>query len=156
MVVIKITMFFFLFFNTTTDKKFVKDYYESGAVKSVGWITKSQRDDYWIFYYENGAIMQRGSYKNGKKTGYWSFYNSDRSLQCKGHYENDKRVKWWIIKKENRVTEKVQYVNDVKEGYSMLYKNGIPFKAKLYKDDKLAGTWTSVSSFKKDNPQVRL
>jgi len=51
--------------------------------------------------------------------------------------------------------EKIQYQNNVKEGYGLLYKDEKLIKANRYDQDQLSGSWTNISQFKKDNPNAR-
>ncbi|WP_035899780.1 toxin-antitoxin system YwqK family antitoxin [Leeuwenhoekiella sp. MAR_2009_132] len=150
--------YFFILFLITgnqSEKRYYKEYFENGNLKSEGWMLNSQKTDYWYYYFENGNVKGKGSYETNKKDGYWFYYTVNNKLESQGHYKNGKRVDWWVVQKENDVVEKVKFVNDVKEGYSLLYKNGRLFKAQHYENNVLTGAWTSVATFKKDNPNAR-
>ncbi len=110
-----------------TDKIYSKVYYDGNILKSEGWLQDDQR------------------------IGYWYFYNVDGKLLREGHYKQGERTKWWILHGKNNTTIKVQYEDDMKDGYSLLYKNDKLYKAEKYSRDQLTGTWTSLKKFKRDN-----
>ncbi|MFI8377241.1 toxin-antitoxin system YwqK family antitoxin [Leeuwenhoekiella sp. NPDC079379] len=145
----------FLIPSNQLEKDYYKEYFENGNLKSEGWMLNSQKTDYWYYYFENGNVKGKGSYETNKKDGYWYYYTKNNKLESQGHYKNGKRVDWWVVQKENNVVEKVKFVNDAKEGFSLLYKNGRLFKAQHYENNVLTGAWTSIATFKKDNPNAR-
>ena len=155
MYLLKLLFVFFLYYGVPQEKVYLKEYYENGTLKAEGWILNSQKTDYWYFYYENGNVKGKGSYETNKKDGYWYFYAENNQILSQGHYKNGKRTDWWVFNNKNKVVEKVKFVNDAKEGYGLFYKDGKLFKAQHYKNDVLTGAWTSVSSFKKDNPNAK-
>ncbi|WP_405329879.1 toxin-antitoxin system YwqK family antitoxin [Leeuwenhoekiella sp. LLG6367-2.1] len=155
MFVFNYILMFVLVMGSNEQKTYIKEYYENGILKSEGWSVNNQKTDYWFYYFENGNVKGKGSYETNKKNGYWFFYNQSNAVISQGHYQNGKRVDWWVLLREKNVVEKVQFVNDVRQGYSLLYKNGNLFKAQHYKDNILTGAWTSIAHFKKDNPNAQ-
>ncbi|TVZ51988.1 toxin-antitoxin system YwqK family antitoxin [Dokdonia sp. Hel_I_53] len=110
-----------------TDKIYSKIYYDGEILKSEGWLQNDKRDGYWFFYNKEGELLKEGHYSQGKRTDWWILYGKDNTIT------------------------KVQYNDDVKDGYALLYKNDKLYKAKKYSGDQLTGTWTSLKKFKRDN-----
>ncbi len=120
--------FLLLSFGFTTDKIYVKNYYENGKMKTEGWMLQNKKIDYWFYYFDNGNVKQEGHYLNGKKTKWWIFYNSNEE----------------VIKKS-------EFKNDLMEGFCIIYKNGDIIRAEKYVKGKKIKNWNSLSEFKKDN-----
>jgi antitoxin component YwqK of YwqJK toxin-antitoxin module len=120
--------FIFISFGFTAEKVYVKNYYQSGKMKSEGWSIENKKVDYWFYYFENGNVKQEGHYLNDKKTKWWIFYNSNKE----------------IIKK-------CEFENDIMEGLCIVYKDGDIIGAEKYAKGKKIKYWNSVSEFKKDN-----
>ncbi len=144
------------------EKEYIRSYYEDGTIATEGWLFQHQKTDYWFEYHPNGTIASKGHFKNDEKDGYWFFYTSDGKLYKEGHFVNNKAENWWIIydiaalNKKTQITRKLQYQNNKKNGYCLLYKNGTLFKAEKYNNDQKTGEWTDVLSFKRDNPNASL
>lgn len=136
-------------------KHYSKTYYENGNLKAEGWLLNESKTDYWYFYNTDGSLNAKGSFTDDKKNGYWYFYAADEQLLKEGHYKNDEAADWWVFHKPGGISEKVQFKYGSRQGYALIYKNGTLFKAERYKNDILTGSWTSVSQFKKDNPNAR-
>lgn len=110
-------------------KMYLKNYFESGSMKSEGWMTESQKTDYWYYYYENGNKKQEGHYVANKKADWWLFYNIN-----------------------GRISKKVEFKNNLQEGLCLIYKNGELIKAEQYKAGVKINEWTTLSDYRKDNP----
>ena len=122
---IVIVFFSFLGFS---QKEYVKEYYPNGNLKEEGWISEN------------------------KKTDYWYFYNSDGTKIQEGHFKEDKKVKWWIFYDSEEITiKKCEFVNNLPDGFCLLYDNGKLKKAEKYDNGKLIKSWTDLNQFKKDN-----
>jgi len=52
-------------------------------------------------------------------------------------------------------TKKIQLRDNRKEGFGLVYEGKKLKKAEKYMNDKKTREWTSVFSFRKDNPDVR-
>jgi len=142
---------------TDAVKLYAKDYYANGQLKSEGWSMGDMKVKYWKFYHSNGTIAAKGHFSSNKKTGYWYFYREDGSLEREGHYNSDIAEKWWIFYDlAERNKEKVEYQNNKKNGYSLVYKGRKLVKVKKYRNDQRIGEWTDKKSFKRDNPEIRL
>lgn len=140
-----------------TDKNYQKKYYENGVLQAEGWHTGNAKTDYWYFYHANGTIAKKGSFRSNRKNGYWYYYSEDGELLKEGHYRDGITEGWWIFYDIATQTEKrFQHKNNQKNGYALIYKNNRLRRAEKYKNDSKIGEWTSVFSFKRDNPDVSL
>lgn len=152
---------FLLWFTTilsaTERKMYVKEYDHSGNITAEGWSVNSQKTDFWTFYHKTGEIASKGHYKNDTRSGYWYFYSVEGNLLKEGHYENGNFDKWWIFYdlalQEKR---KIQYQNNEKNGFCLIYKKNKLIKAEKYQNDLLTGMWDTLRSFRQDNPEVSL
>ncbi|GAA3519583.1 hypothetical protein GCM10022393_37250 [Aquimarina addita] len=146
----------------SAQKEYTREYYDNGILKAKGWKIGTTKTDYWFHYHQNGAIAEQGGYKNNQKEGYWYFHSQNQKLSKEGHFKNNKAESWWIIydihtlNNKNRIIKKYQYQGNKKNGYGLLYKNNILFKAEKYINDQKIAEWTDVYSFKKDNPSASL
>jgi len=137
------------------EKIYIKEYYADGSLKAEGWEINKMKTDYWYFYFQNGKIARKGNYKSDKKDGYWYFYNREGSLIKEGHYLQNSAENWWVFYDiDKNETHKIQFNNNQKNGIGLYYFNNKLLKAYKYVDDKQIGEWTSISSFRRDNPNM--
>ncbi len=140
-------------FNAETAKEYVYEYYKSGIKKAEGWTANNAKTNFWFEYHNNGSLASKGHYENGKRDGYWFFYNFNGNLIKEGHYENGNAENWWIYYEiEFQTVTKIQFEGNQKNGYAIVYKNNRPMRAEKYENGKKTGEWTSLYSFKRDNP----
>ncbi|WGK65410.1 toxin-antitoxin system YwqK family antitoxin [Croceiramulus getboli] len=137
-------------------KIYLKDYYSSGQLKSEGWMQDELKQDYWIFYHSNGHKSAQGSYDQGEKSGYWFFYNEHEKLIKEGHYQKDQEEGWWTFydlaaQKESRC----QCRDNLKHGYCLIYEKGRLKRVDHYHKGQKIRTWSTLSAFRKDNPEVK-
>jgi antitoxin component YwqK of YwqJK toxin-antitoxin module len=140
---------------SVTEKIYIKEYYNNGSLKAEGWEINKMKTDYWYFYFQNGKIERKGSYHSDKKDGYWYFYNSEGVVIKEGHYLQNSTEDWWIfydIDKDE--TRKIQFKNNKRNGIGLYYKSNKLLKAVKYVDNEQTGEWTSISSFRRDNPNI--
>uniref|UniRef100_UPI00404B81D8 toxin-antitoxin system YwqK family antitoxin n=1 Tax=Flavobacterium sp. TaxID=239 RepID=UPI00404B81D8 len=113
----------------TSDSYYVKHYYANGNKKEEGWMAQNKKIKYWFYYYENGNKREEG------------------------HYSNDKKVDWWILyDKKGLVIKKMEYKNNQPNGFAFVYESDEVVKAEKFLNGKMMQEWTSMESFKKDNP----
>jgi antitoxin component YwqK of YwqJK toxin-antitoxin module len=144
----------FLLFASGTEKEYLKEYYSSGVLKAEGWTNNNVREGYWIYYYPEGTEEKKGHYHKGKKHGYWYFYSHNGQPVKEGHFMKGKMNDWWTFY-ENDTKLKVQYSDGKRNGFGLVYQSKKLQKAIKFEEDKKVGEWTSIISFKRDNPQVR-
>ncbi len=133
---------------------YVTNYYDSGTPKSEGWQLNGKMEDYWTFFHENGNIASKGAFNMGAKKGYWYFYDTSGKKAKEGHYLNNKPHQWWVYYYENSY-ENCLYQNDSKTRFCLTYENNTITKAKKYVNDVFLQQWTSIPSFKRDNPDFK-
>lgn len=140
-----------------TEKMYAKEYNESGNLKSEGWLLNSSKTNFWKYYHMNGTIASEGHYEENNKSGYWYYYNSQGKIIKEGHYTQGIAENWWIFYDLATLkTEKIQYQNNKKNGFCLVYDGRKLIKVEKYVDDIHKGTWTDIRSFKRDNPEVSL
>ena len=136
-------------------KLYAKNYYDNGVLKAEGWEIGDMKMGYWIFYYENGQVKSKGHFQNNSKNGYWYFHSEEGAVNKEGHYMSGKAENWWIFYDiANATTTKFQFKNNKKNGYALCYKKNKLKRAEKYEDDIKVGTWTSIYTFKRDNPNA--
>lgn len=151
----KIILLFFITasLNFNEVKMFVSENFPSGQTKAKGWKMNSQKVGYWHYFYKNGNIEAKGEYTNDKKSGYWFFYAPNGNILKEGHFKNGIPHAWWIFYKKGDYTkEKCIYKNNGKTRYCLVYNENKLTKACKYENDIFLQQWTSISSFKHDNP----
>lgn len=134
-------------------KIYHKNYYDSGALKSQGWLTHNkQKEGYWIYYYKNSKKQKSGSYHNNTPKGYWYFYNDAGTVIKEGHFSNGKKNGWWIFyNNTGNIIHKCQLHNGKKDGYCLKYRNNKILSAQKYDEGIKIKEWYDFSSFKKEN-----
>ncbi len=138
-------------------KMYNKEYHSNGNLKAEGWVIEGQKTSYWYYYHTNGKIASKGHYKKNKKSEYWYYYNEDGALEKEGHYNQGIAENWWIFydlaTKDKR---KIQYQKNQKNGFCLVYKGRKLIKVEKYIADEHKGEWKDLSSFRRDNPDVKL
>ncbi len=156
----KLTFILLLFASWSSpdiEKIYAKEYDETGNLKAEGWVMNASKVNYWKFYHDNGAVASEGHYENNKKTGYWHFYDKEGKVLKEGHYKNGIAENWWIFYDlATQTTQKVQYQHNKKNGFCLVYHSRKLQKVEKYVNDIHKGEWTTIRSFKKDNPEVSL
>lgn len=141
----------------TEPQMYSKEYYSNGQIKAEGWLSGTQKTKYWIFYHENGATASEGHFNNDHKTDYWHYYNKQGKLIKEGHYDKGIAQNWWIFYDIARLeTRKIQYKDNQKNGFCLVYENKKLTKVEKYVEDQYKGEWDSVRTFRRDNPEVSL
>ncbi|WP_245967142.1 toxin-antitoxin system YwqK family antitoxin [Ulvibacterium marinum] len=148
-----LTSIFFIFGNATkTTSLYHKEYYETGEIKSEGWLENDEKTGYWKFYHSNGRLSEEGHYKNDKKEKYWYFYTKNNIRTKEGHYKNGKKAGWWLFyDQKGKIDHKCQLSNGKKNGYCLKYKNEKLTSAEKYKNGEKIKEWFDFSSFNREN-----
>jgi antitoxin component YwqK of YwqJK toxin-antitoxin module len=141
--------------NPSTEKNYQKEYYTNGTLKAEGWEIGADKTDYWYFYHLNGKVASKGKFSNDTKEGYWYFFAESGVLIKEGHYQKGVAQDWWIFHDIATRTEKrFQYKNNEKNGFALIYKKRRLKRVEEYKNNRKIGEWTSIFTFKRDNPHV--
>ncbi|MBU2995489.1 hypothetical protein KO500_03555 [Cellulophaga baltica] len=139
-------------FNTILAKTYTKNYYDSGELKSEGWIDDNSKSGYWLFYYKNGKVSEQGHYKNNKKDAYWHYFSKHGKPTKAGNYIKGKKSKWWLFyDSKGFINHKCQLSMGIKNGYCLKYINQKLTSAEKYKDGQKIKEWFSFSSFRSEN-----
>ena len=64
----------------------LREYYETGALKSESEISNNQRSGRYRVYYEDGALQVRGKYVRNQPKGTWKYYTRDGKFDRKEKY----------------------------------------------------------------------
>lgn len=151
---IKTICVLFLLPPLASEKEFIKEYDESGTLIKEGWVKNDVKEGYWVYYFQDGSTQKKGHYHKDKKEGYWYFYSEEKALLKEGHFASGIKNGWWIFYERNKKV-KMQYENGKREGFALEYTNHGLQKAIKYEGNQKKGEWTSLWSFRKDNPQVQ-
>ena len=104
-------------------KKF-ESKYKNGQIQSEGFLKNGKPEGYWKTYYPNGKLKSEGLRENFALSGTWIFYNFEGDVTEKIEYLNGKRngYTYSYSKKDNNevsaLTGKELYVNNKKQGVS--------------------------------------
>ncbi|MFC4634028.1 toxin-antitoxin system YwqK family antitoxin [Dokdonia ponticola] len=138
-------------------KMYNKEYHSNGTLKAEGWMISGKKANYWYQYHKNGQLASKGHYQGNNKSAYWYYYDKNGSLVREGHYNNGIAENWWIFYDlATQEIRKTQYQNNQKNGFSLIYKKNKLVKVEKYIQNEYKGTWTSIRSFRRDNPDVKL
>lgn len=110
--------------------------YPNGKVASEGFTKDGKPDGFWKNYYESGAIKSSGNRKDMLLDGIWKFYNEDSTLSTEISYQADKRNGYTWKYEAGKLTEKVFYVENKKQGEGLsFYETGEMKTRVTYLDD---------------------
>lgn len=145
--------FLFLLGNSPVEENtYFRDFYETGIVKSEGWLRYGVKMGYWKFYHKNGKISEQGHYEYNEREKYWFFYSKNRVRTKEGHYINGEMARWWMFyDKEGRIYHKCQLSKGKKNGYCLKYKNEKLASAEKYQNGKKIKEWSTLRSFGREN-----
>ncbi|MBC3757107.1 hypothetical protein H7U19_01735 [Hyunsoonleella sp. SJ7] len=136
----------------SAQKRYQRNYYKNGVLKSEGWTEDNLKIKYWTFYYSNGNTKKEGHFKNGKPVKYWYFYRENGTKESEGHFIHGKKNNWWLFYDAmEKLNHKCQLKNNLKNGYCLMYQNERLVSARRFKDGKQLKEWTDFRSFKRDN-----
>ena len=91
-----------LFACTTQPYEHIKESWEDGSPKKVGYYKSESRHVLLseIYYYDSGQKRMQGSYKNDERTGIWTYWYRDGKTWSQGEYkkgkENGLKTVWHI------------------------------------------------------------
>lgn len=89
MFMIKILIFSLLSsFALGASAEVVKEYYESGTLKSAFNYQNGKREGIGRIYYESGSLKREFTYKNGKLDGIGKVYDEDGTVDGEFIYQN--------------------------------------------------------------------
>lgn len=95
-------------------KRNPKEYYPSGALKSITKTKEGSDRVAWEAYYENGQLKEEGEKIGEKKIGSWIHYNQNGEKLAQGQYwekgeMNGKIGKWYYYYEDGTTKEAVNY-----------------------------------------------
>ncbi|MFC4095171.1 toxin-antitoxin system YwqK family antitoxin [Euzebyella saccharophila] len=156
-VLLGISFFLLCSFQSTTNAIYTRTFFDSGKIKSEGWLKNGIKTAFWKMYHKNGKVASEGHFKNNRKSKYWHYFNEQGQLVQEGHYAYGKKNNWWLFYDKNGfVNHKCQLKNNVKNGYCLKYKNQKLTSAEKYENGKKINEWFSFGSFKRDNNLAKL
>jgi len=83
--------------NRETD---LKNYYETGELKSIKTMMENDTSFFYKGYYKSGEVKHEGTLsREDRRIGAWKYYDSDGSIIAKGNYADDLKTGEWIYDK---------------------------------------------------------
>jgi TonB family protein len=119
-----------------------KRFYENNVLKEERFMKGNKRDSVYKFYYEDGSLWEHIIYKNGSPYNVIAYNAADgKALNCCTLKDGTGVMRFYD--KQGRVSDEDTYLNSVKNGKSLEYKDGILIEEGNYKDGKSEGLWIS-------------
>lgn len=137
----------------STNKEYVKNYYDNSHLKSEGWLINNQKTDYWYYYNNNGKKKAEGHYQLNQKEDYWFFYDENEAVIEQGHYQLGEKNGWWKMYRGDTLVE-IKYKDSKKVGLAILKLNSKIIKAEYYKNNMKTDEWVTLADFKKEYPLI--
>lgn len=139
-------------FTESEDKRYERNYDDTGTLISEGWKRFNVKTDYWRFYHTNGKVSEQGFFGYDKREKYWFFYDENRIRTQEGHYKNDERIGWWLFyDKKGRIDHKCQLNLGVENGYCLKYKDEKLISAEAFSEGKKIKEWKNLDAFTQEN-----
>lgn len=143
----KLWHIFFLFISISCfaqDENFSgykKFFFPNGIVSSEGNLNQGKPDGYWKTYYETGKLKSEGNRENFQLEGLWKFYNEKGNISVEFNYKEGKKsgIKRVYDAEDGRIISEENFSNDVREGLSVYFKEGIKFKEVPFVNGKEEG-----------------
>jgi antitoxin component YwqK of YwqJK toxin-antitoxin module len=151
-----------------------KRFYESDTLQSVMIFSEDGSESISTLYHTNGYIASAGKFVNKLKEGRWKFYSATRKGYLVSEEDYRKNIREGVSSKyypDNKPSERLVYVNDVKHGewtqyfpsgnmclkayfsngkldggFFTYYDDGKPEYIGQYKNDLRSGTWKIYNS----------
>ncbi|AEM70740.1 MORN variant repeat-containing protein [Allomuricauda ruestringensis DSM 13258] len=91
-----------------------KEYYPSGALKSITKTKEGSKTVAWQAYYENGQLKEEGEKDGEKKIGPWKHYHENGQLAAQGTYWDGGKItgkigKWYYYYDNGKTKEIAHY-----------------------------------------------
>jgi uncharacterized protein len=143
---IVIVLLIFISFNCfgqdTSFTGYKKFYFPNGNVSSEGNLLTGKPDGYWKNYYENGKLKSEGNRKNFQLDGLWKFYNEKGKISVEFVYKEGRKngIKIVYDVDSNLIISEENFKNDLRDGISYYYKEGVKFKQVPFVNGKEEGT----------------
>jgi len=143
----KVLLFLLLIFcfrvysQDSTFTGYKKFFFSNGKVSSEGNLLNGKPDAYWKTYHENGNLKSEGNRVNFQLDGLWKFYNENGKISVEFNYRDGKKngiKKVYDLETQNIVSEE-NFSNDVRDGKSYYFKDGIKFKEVPFVNGKEEG-----------------
>lgn len=126
-----------------------KNYFQSGQLKSEGWVTKGKKNGYWKFYSASGQLEKEGHFTNDKAVKYWFLYHSNGIVKAQGELNGHDKIGWWLFYINNgKLSEKVEYKLGKKHGYSIIYNAGKIVRVDQYENGTKVNEWHSLEEYR--------
>jgi antitoxin component YwqK of YwqJK toxin-antitoxin module len=119
-----------IFAQDTSFTGYKKFYFPNGNISSEGNLLAGKPDGYWKNYYENGNLKSEGNRSKQQLDGLWKFYHENGKISVEFEYKEGKKngIKRVYDVESGMVISEEKFSNDVREGLSFYYKEGIKFK----------------------------
>lgn len=119
----------------------IKFYYPNGKVSSEGNMANGKPDGYWKTFYENEVLKSEGNRKNFQLDSTWKFYNEQGVLTSEYFYREGKKngIKKLFNSESQKLVSEENFVNDVKQGYTVFYKEDYKYKEVPFVNGKEEG-----------------
>lgn len=142
-----------------TTIKYIEIKNDREVIISQGYLRNGIPDGYWKTFYDNGILKSEGNRKNYLLDSLWNFYNSAGVLITTITYKESKKSGYKVIYNpdDQSIIMKENFINDLKNGMTFLYKQGYMYKQIPYVDGKENGigkefakdsTVITISSYK--------
>ena len=96
--------------------------YDNGTKSSEGTMRDGKADGYWKNYYKNGNLKIEGNRKNFLLDSIWKFYSERGKITKVINYSEGKKNGFVLTYDTNQlVTNKENFMNDIKQGNSVSY-----------------------------------
>lgn len=128
--------------NVIPENGYAKIYYPNGQISSEGTMHKGKPDGYWKTFYPSGIIKSEGNRVNHLLDSVWVFYNEAGDTVQKVNYAMGKRNGYTYNYSTGRqgddplrrgkLVSKELFVNDLKEGVSIVYHPNGQIKEESY------------------------
>ena len=136
-------LLFFLISINSYSQELVKYYYPDSTISAIGSIRDGKPDGYWKNYYPNGILKSIGKRTNFELDSIWNFYDEKGKIQKEISYNLGKKngyYKEYIVRNDSvYLYSNILYINDLRQGTAVYYKNNKIYKTIPFVDDKMDG-----------------
>lgn len=122
-------------------------YYSSGQKSSEGYMLNGKPEGIWKNYYKSGALRSVGKRTNHLLDSTWVFYNADAQISAVINYQSGKKHGPKLSYENDKLVLEEQYAEDLKVGEERAYfKNETLKSLAFYANSKLQGNFFAYDS----------
>lgn len=124
----------FSYFSAPAQDGFTQFFYPDGTVSSEGTLLDGKPNDYWKTFYPDGVLKSEGNRREFLLDSVWVFYSEEGVLTEKIEYLRGMKEGWYEVYSDDYLSSRCQYFKDTLDGICEYFVDGflqkeVPFNS---------------------------